>query len=135
MPETIESRPIVSPRVTERVATGVDTKSPASSEDDHRTAWLRIHGTLMNWLRNPSQVEDEGVDAPSGTILRLSMDLAERLRDEGVAAPDSVVPDPNGGIVFERRDGDVSEVIHIWDDGSVEYMRFLGTHLVVRSPV
>ncbi len=49
--------------------------------------------------------------------------------------PDSIVPDPNGGIVFERREGKVSEVLHVWDDGSAEYMRFRGTQLVERQPL
>ena len=139
MPATIKPRASVSPHVIEPVETGVDTESPASGEVNQkrwREAWQRmIDGTLMNWLRDPSQVEDEGIDAPSGTILRLSMDLAERFRDKGFPSPDSVVPDPNGGIVFERREGDMSEVFHIWDDGSVEYMRFQGTHLMERSPI
>jgi hypothetical protein len=61
--------------------------------------------------------------------------LAEKFRDEGLPVPDRIVPDPNGGIVFERREGDVSEVIHVWDNGSVEYIRFHGTQLAERQPV
>jgi hypothetical protein len=89
----------------------------------------------MVWLRDPSQLQDEGIEPPSGTVIRLSMDLAENYRDRGLPAPDSVVPDPNGGIVFERREGDVSEVFHVWDDGTVEYMLFEGARLVERNPV
>lgn len=89
----------------------------------------------MGWLRDPSQLDDDGIDPPSGTIIRLSMDWAENYRDKGLPAPDRVAPDPNGGIVFERREGNVSEVVHVWEDGTIEYMRFEGTHLVERSPV
>jgi hypothetical protein len=88
---------------------------------------------LMDWLCDPSQFCDEGIDVPSGMIIRRSIALAENFRDMGLPPPDSVVPDPNGGIVFERREGQISEVFHIWDDGTVEYMRFDGSRLVERS--
>ncbi|MEZ6086446.1 MAG: hypothetical protein R3C05_00105 [Pirellulaceae bacterium] len=86
-------------------------------------------------MSDPARLEDEGFDSPTASILRLSLDLAEKYRDAGLSAPNSVVPDPNGGIVFERQEGSTSEVLHVWDDGSVEYMRFLGTQLVERQPI
>ena len=108
----------------------------ARHEEARREAWQRlIDAKLLQWLRDPSQLEDDGTDAPTPTIVRLSLDLAERFREEGLPAPDSIVPDPNGGIVFERREGDVSEVLHVWDDGLAEYMRFHGTQLAERQPL
>lgn len=105
----------------------------ASREEARREAWQRlIDQGLLEWLRDPSQLEDDGIDVPTATIVRLSLDLAERFREEGFPSPDRIVPDPNGGIVFERREGNVSEVLHVWDDGSVEYMRFHGTQLSER---
>lgn len=107
----------------------------ASREESRNEAWQRLIDKLLEWLRDPAQLEDDGIDAPTATILRLSLDLAERYRDARLAAPDSIVPDPNGGIVFERRERNVSEVLHVWDDGSAEYMRFHGTQLVERQPI
>ena len=108
----------------------------AKRDEARRKTWQRlIDRQLLEWLRDPSQIEDEGLDAPSATIIRLSLDLAESFRDRGLPAPASIVPDPNGGIVFERREGDVSEVFHVWDDGSVEYLRFHETQLVERRPL
>ena len=108
----------------------------SSRDSERREAWQRlIDEKLLQWLRDPDQIEDDSIDAPTATIVRLSLDLAEKSREVGFPAPDRIVPDPNGGVVFERREGDVSEAFHVWDDGSVEYMRFHGTQLVERRPI
>ena len=137
-PLMTELRPFVSPPLVNFVATGVDDDLPVTRnyQADTCGAWQRIiDERLMEWLRHPERLADDGLEAPSGTITRLAIDLAERFRDEGQAAPDSVVIDANGGIVFERRGpGDsISEAIHVWDDGTLEYHRFQGTQLVERA--
>ena len=91
-----------------------------------------IDRKLIEWGRSPSPIEDMGVDPPTKETIQRAIRLAETLRDEGVPAPESVVPDPNGGIVFERREGNLAEVYHFWDDGTIEYQRFEGTRLVER---
>lgn len=107
-----------------------------TSGDEARNAWQRlIDSTLTKWEWDISQFDDEGIEPPSRQIVRLAIDLAEGFRDQGLPAPDSVVPDPNGGIVFERRENGLSEVFHVWEDGSVEYQRFQGTRLVERQPL
>lgn len=119
--------------------TGTDARSPATRANrdaDARRAWQRlIDETLLKWLLDPESLSDAGVDPPTKTILRLAVDFAELYRDRGLSAPDRIVPDPNGGIVFERREGAVSETVHVWDDGSIEYLRFEGDRLVERGPV
>jgi len=92
-----------------------------------------IDHTLIEWGWNPSQLEDDAVEPPSREIIRLAIDLAQGLRDRGLPTPDRVVPDPNGGIVFERHENGMREVFHVWDDGTVEYQRFHGRRLVERS--
>ena len=49
--------------------------------------------------------------------------------------PQTVVLDPNGGIVFEQRKRETAEVYHVWDDGTVEFQRYQGSRLVGRWPV
>ena len=134
---TTESNLYISPLLVEAVRTDVDTESPLTnghSRDDQLAGdWQSlIDHKLIEWGRDPSQLDDEGVESPTGETIQLTIKLAQSLRDAGLAPPDSVVPDPNGGMVFERRESDVSEVFHVWNDGSVEYSCFQGTRLVER---
>jgi len=118
-------------------STNVASEAPATHEFLHdqesRGKWQElIDHKLIEWGRNPSQFDDEGVEPPSGEIVRRAIEIAKQFRHDGLTPPDSIVPDPNGGIVFERREGDVAEVFHIWDDGTVEYRCFQGARLVER---
>ena len=135
--QVAKANPFVSPSLLEAVQTDVDTQSPMTREqgpeDRSRASWQNlIDHKLIEWGRDPGQFDDEGVEAPTRETIRLAIVWAQALRDAGFAPPDNVVPDPNGGIVFERREKEVSEVFHIWDDGSVDYCYFRGTRLVER---
>lgn len=103
---------------------------------DYRRAWQDVvNRTLLMWLDGPPELEDHGIDPPDGTILRLALDYAEVLRDKGQPPPDRILPDPNGGLVFERRENGVTEILHVWEDGTVECQQFQGTRLVERLPM
>lgn len=111
------------------VDTEADGASPIS-RDDNRGKWDElIDYRLIEWER---ELDDEGVEMASRRTISLAIQLSQLFRDRGWAPPDRVVPDPNGGIVFERREGDASEVLHVWEDGTVEYSRFQGTRLIAR---
>lgn len=132
-----ESRSSISPEVSSPVDTGADTQSPvrtyADDEGLNRAAWQNlIDHKLIEWGRNPNQFADEDVEPISGKIVRTAIMLAQTWRDEDLAPPHSVAPDPNGGIVFERRHDNKTEVFHLWDDGTVEYQQFLGARLISR---
>ena len=136
MPET-RSSPFISPPLPNAVPTDVDVESPATCDygraHEAREAWQNlIDYRLIEWGRDATPFDDEGVEPPTGETIRLAIALAQESRNAGFAPPDSVVPDPNGGIVFERREKNVSGVFHVWDDGTVEYCGFQGTHLVER---
>jgi len=100
---------------------------------DIRDAWQKlIDYKLIEWGWNTAQFEDEGIEPPTRDIVQRAIALAEALRDAGLAAPDSVVPDPNGGIVFEYREKAVTHVYHVWDDRTIEYQCYAGTRLIER---
>lgn len=133
----IEPTLSISPSIRDAGQTNIDTESPAirdvEREQGYRERWQRlIDHKLIEWGRDTSQIDDEDVEPPSAEIIGLAITLAEQLKTQGITPPDSIVFDPNGGIVFERQEGDVSEVFHVWDDGEVEYRRFYGTRLVER---
>lgn len=134
MTEAMEQRSMISPPIRTAVVTGADRVLPATTKRKWRAVWQDFIKTkLLAWLQEPGQIADEGVDAPSPKILRLAIDYAEKLRDEGYPPPASIVPDANGGIVFERRQNGYSEVVHVWDDGIVELQLFHGTRLICRG--
>lgn len=138
MPDTIEQRPLISPPIRTVVATGADKELPATGDTKStwRTGWQAFIDTkLLEWLRDPEQLADEDVHAPSPKILRLAIDYAEKFRDEGFPPPASIVPDASGGIVFERRQNGNSQVFHFWDDGTIELQLFHGTRLIWRGGV
>jgi hypothetical protein len=126
---------LMSAAIRRAVPTKVDIDALMSA-DHSREAWQSlIDQVLLAWLSDPSILSDDGVEVPSRTTIRLAIDYAESFRDEGKAPPDSIVPDANGGIILRRRRGGLTEVIHVWDDGSVEYQQYCGGHLAMRQHV
>ena len=111
------------------------TTSDAKGDDKSKQAWHQlIDYRLIEWGCSSDPWDDEGVPPSPETITR-AIELAQRFQAKGLPAPDSVVLDANGGIVFERREQGISEVLHIWSDGSAEYQQFNGTRLVERTPL
>ena len=93
--------------------------------------WDDYLDKLADLGRNP--IADDGVTPPSDEVIRLASKLTEWTRDDGITQPpDSVVPDPNGGIVFEWRGNDLTQVLHVWDDLTVDFQDFRGSQLVER---
>jgi len=114
------------------------TQDPVRGETPHswQEAWNEIiEVRLREWERDPCLLEDEGIEAPTALTIQRAIQIAQASQRVGMSPPDSVVPDANGGIVFEKKHGDIAEVIHVWEDGNIEYRRFRGTRLVERFPL
>ena len=109
--------------------------SSAPAETSNSQRWDRIIDyRLIEWGRDASSQADDGVEPPSAEVIHRAIELAKNLKERGVPAPDVVVPDPNGGIVFELRGGETVETLHIWDDDErIEYCQFQGARLVERK--
>ena len=127
------SEPIRSP-----IETGAVDDSALSSGEFHQNqmAWQKvIDDQLIEWGNDPSRLEDDGIEPPSGAIIRLAYDRVQKMRGEGWPPPLRVVPDGDGGIAFEWKDGPASCSIEIADDGSIELITFENSRLVSRQRI
>ena len=109
----------------------------AGTPDDvskNRHAWQEmIDRYLVEWGRDPSQLEDEGVLPPSEAIIQRACRVAMSLRDKGTAAPLRVVADGEGGISFERKHGCCFQTLDILEDGTIEIATFRNCRLERRQ--
>jgi hypothetical protein len=134
----ISAGPFLSDAGDDAVRTNVDSASSASSafcKEEFQAIWQSaIDRTLKCWLNNPTMLEDDDIEIPTKTTIRLALDYAEDFCGQELPPPSRIVPDGSGGIVFERRIGNEAEIVHFWDDGAIEYQQFDGSTLVRRVP-
>ena len=101
--------------------------------EDDRQAWQHvIDRQLKEWQRDLSQLEDEGVEVPSAEILPVVAEVAATLRDHGVDPPLRVVPNGEGGVVFEWRDSPYFWSLEVEQVGSLVLSIFRNSRLVSR---
>lgn len=132
MQSTVDASSFLSAGDRQVVTTSAD---PASMNDDRsrKLGWQSIiDHRLIEWGRNPDVFDDEDYDPPNPVVIAKAIELATAYCNGGSFPPDSVVPDANGGIVFERRNGSGSQNIHFWGDGTVEYIELLNHKVVDR---
>lgn len=97
--------------------------SPEVNLERPRDQWQRIvDHQLVEWGKDPGQLEDDQIIPPSAVAIQTAIDLAYFFRDKSMTAPTRVVPDGDGGVVFEREAGNVFETIEIEEDGTVELL-------------
>lgn len=96
-----------------------------------------IEATLSEWAQNPEVFANEGLEAPHSAIIEQAMRLARAMKFACLPPPDRIMPDSSGGIVFERagEQSGAREVVHFWDDGSIEHQLFQGAKLFRRKVI
>ena len=108
----------------------------ARERGPNRQGWQDvIDKKLVEWGRKPSQLDDEDVISPSRDVILLASDLAMWARDHELAHPDGVVPNGDGGIVFERWYDSISETIEIYNDGTIEFAVYKDSRLLTRRHI
>ena len=139
MPDTLEQSASIAPRLAKAVETNADSSArqmTPSRDDQEREAWENlIDGTLIEWGRDPSALEDDGVVPPSIETIKHACEIATELRRLDFPAPTRLVPTGDGGIAFEVDAGCDFVSVEIAPDGAVEYLRFSGSKLVERYEV
>lgn len=121
--------------------TGVADERMLSSrkllEEDNKTAWEAVMDRLVAWGYAPEQLADDGITPPTRRALAEAGRFVAGMRKLNAEAPVRlvamrVVPNGNGGVVFEVGDVHLFERIDIDEDGSVEFQQFRGCNLVNR---
>jgi hypothetical protein len=117
------------------VLTGADGDAPLTPrKNGDSQKWQElIDHPLIDWVLDPSQLDEPGTVTPSKETIQRAIRLARILSNEALPAPVRIVPDAHGGIVFERRQKGLSESIRISADGSVEHCVFLNCRLARRE--
>lgn len=134
----LESDATISKKILSPIPTGV-AASPiltTAGEDrsKNRAAWQAVLDyTLVEWGCNPSRFAEDGLTPPTAYAIGVACQVAQHLRDHDKDAPLRVVPNGDGGIVFERRQGEIFETLEIQDDGSAEYTVFINSRLSTRT--
>ncbi len=134
--QSLEQSKTISEPMSSVIDTGAVYEETLSSGESHqeRLAWERlIDGQLIEWGRNPEQLEDDDIEAPSREIISVASTLALTMCRHEMPAPSRIAPDGEGGIVFEHREGRDFETFEIHEDGSIEYLAFHDSQLVDRQ--
>lgn len=134
----LESDATISKKIIGSISTGVAESPTLTTGGDYRSknreAWQAVLDyTLVEWGRNPSQLAEDGLIPPSANALAVACQVAQFLRDHDQDAPLRVVPNGDGGIVFERSQGEIFETIEIQEDGSAECTVFINSRLRTRT--
>lgn len=116
---------------------GNDQQGPTRAREDwqkERAGWQTVlEKWLWAWERDPSQLEDDGIIAPSRETIERAADVAQRLRDLGLLAPRRVAATGDGGIVFAWETKPVLSTLEIDPDGSLEVAVFQNARVVSRQ--
>lgn len=103
----------------------------AKSEHD---GWQQVLETwLRKWARDPSQLEDDGIVAPSRETIELASEVAQQLSNLGLLAPKRVAASGDGGIVFAWEDKPRLATLEMDADGVLEVAVFQNSRLVCRQ--
>ena len=105
-------------------------------EYENRRAWEHvIDRQLIEWGKDPGRLECDDLRAPTAASIQTACEIAGFMRDEAEPPPLRVIPDGEGGIVFERAEGRAFVTVEIDEDGSVEICRFVDSRLQFRERV
>lgn len=131
---TIEELNIAERRVSTDAAQEDSLATGQRDAEAVRAAWETIVDKyLIEWGKNPSVIEEYDLAPPTGPILLRSIELARACAADGWPAPQRVLPDGDGGVIFERGTGAVFQSLRVDRDGRIELLTFHNSKLVARD--
>jgi hypothetical protein len=121
----------ISDKVERLLRTIFDTAAGDSAYDSP-AAWDRLELQLADWEQHPDELEDEGIEAPNQKSVALLREVCLALQRMGVEPPLRLVPNCEGGAVFEWRTSPFLWSVEVEQDGSLELCVFRTGRLVTR---
>lgn len=104
---------------------------PVAETQAWKEAWRRvIDDKLIEWGRNPEALEEDDLIPPTARAVQVAGEIAIEMRNAGEPAPKRVVPDRDGGIAFERWEGDETVTIMVSEDGAIEVIMWVGSKII-----
>jgi hypothetical protein len=89
---------------------------------------------LLSWFGpHVDERDEDGLEWPSRASLASAYNLAKALRGSGAPAPSGVVPNGEGGVAFEWRQGKLFASLEVKKNAPPEIMVFEGSRLLHRE--
>ncbi len=101
--------------------------------EEDRQAWQNvIDGPLKTWELDPASIQEDDFEPPRLDLLPMVVEVALSLRDHGVEPPLRVVPNGEGGVVFEGRTTPFFWSVEVEKTGLLSLSLFRNHRLVSR---
>lgn len=94
------------------------------------TSWNSCQAVLQRWIGEVGTWDEDGLVPPSKQTIQFAMKLIGRLRGMEFECPTRVVPDGEGGLVFERRNSTSFKAIRVRSDDIIEFYNFQDSQLI-----
>ena len=107
--------------------------SPSRQRRDDEELWNGIVNRLIDWGTERANLAAEGICPPTAQSIGRACECVRALRDDGKHVPQAVVPNGEGGIVFEMEEGTVYSTLEIQADGSVEAIDYMDRRIIHRE--
>lgn len=97
--------------------------------------WASIDSQLSEWLNDPSQIVDSDALPPPRDLIRAARAWIVALQWRQWPAPETVVPNGDGGLSFEFYTGDVYRDLEFCKNGGIWLTELRGGRFQRRSPL
>ena len=95
--------------------------------------WTKVITRLLEWRADPLQLLDEDYLPPTREIIDLAIAVAGRAAASNLIPPLHVVPDGDGGVAFERKEGAFFQMILVTSNGDIEILSFQESKLICKE--
>ena len=98
--------------------------------------WSRIvDEKLIKWAADDHFLDDDGFEPPTSDSIARSAQLVKYMRERDFPLPTGVIPNGEGGIVFENRCDPAYQRLEIDETGRIELLMFENCELRNRAVI